>query len=224
MLLEICAGTYQSAINAQNYGAHRIELCKDLEKDGLTPDKNTIRKVLNKASIPVHILIRPRSGNFVYSNTEFEYMKRDILFCKSVGCKGIVSGVLHTDGSIDVDRTSELVRISRPLSFTFHRAFGQTPDPLQALKDLAHIGVNRILTSGQKDSAVNGVELLKNLKDVAAHDLIVMPGAGISPENAELFLKNGFKEIHASARSKDKSKGDHSDPEVIKAILKAISE
>ena len=223
MLLEVCAGNYQSAINAQHAGAHRIELCKDLDLDGLTPDRDIIKKVLHAVSLPVYVLIRPRAGNFVYSDAEFETMHQDIQFSKSAGCHGIVSGILNSDGTIDRARTSMLVELSKPLPFTFHRAFDQTSDPLQAMEELAGIGIERVLTSGQEKNAINGIELLSHLKASVTRCPIIIPGAGISAKNATVFMENGFIEIHASARSGNTSEGHYSDPEIIRAILKAIS-
>jgi copper homeostasis protein len=124
MILEICANSYQSAVNANIAGAHRIELCSEISVGGTTPSYGLLKKVMADIDIPVHVLIRPRSGNFTYSDIEFDIMKENIRICKDLGCAGIVSGVLHEDNSIDIKRTSELIELSKPMSFTFHRAFG----------------------------------------------------------------------------------------------------
>ena len=199
MKIEICANSYQSAFNAQNAGAHRIELCSELSVGGITPSYGLIKHVIESLTIPVFVLIRPRSGNFTYSDIEFEIMKRDILLCKDLGCHGIVSGVLNSDHTINFKRTQELVSLSKPLSFTFHRAFDWTPNPLDALQQLIALGVDRILTSGQESSAIKGVELLKKLKEKAENKLIILPGGGINDKNITQFKVLDFNEIHTSA-------------------------
>ncbi|GAL00406.1 cytoplasmic copper homeostasis protein CutC [Nonlabens ulvanivorans] len=158
MLLEICAANYKSAVNAQKAGAHRIELCSELGTGGITPSYGLLKKVMEELTIPVMILIRPRSGNFVYSNADFDIMKRDIALCKELGCAGIVSGVLTTDFKIDIRSTSELIELARPLPFTFHRAFDHIKNPEQAVVDLVNLGAKRILTSGQYSKAIDGIK------------------------------------------------------------------
>ena len=164
MIIEVCAESYEYAVKAEKAGSDRIELCKDLHLDGLTPDYDTAKKTINKLNIPVFILIRPREGDFNYSNEEYELMKADIVKFKEMGCKGIVCGILNEDKTIDINRNSELVKLSKPLEFTFHRAFDVVSDPFKEIENLVEIGVNRILTSGQKDKAIDGLELLKELK------------------------------------------------------------
>ncbi|GGA82418.1 copper homeostasis protein CutC [Flavobacterium palustre] len=199
MLLEICASSYQSAINAQNAGAHRIELCSELAVGGITPSYGLIKKVIENLSIPVHVLIRPRSGNFTYSEEEFEIIKTDIKLCKELGCHGIVSGVLKADNTVDVIRTQELIELSKPLSFTFHRAFDWIENSLEAVEQLVIIGANRILTSGKELKAEEGIQLLQNLAKKTQNKLLILPGGGINKENALLFKNKGFQEIHCSA-------------------------
>lgn len=201
MLLEICACNYQSAVNAQTAGAHRIELCTELAVGGLTPSYGLLKQVLKVLSIPVFVLIRPRSGNFTYSETEFEIMKEDIQLCKELGCSGIVSGVLNSDNTVDVKRTKQLIELSKPLSFTFHRAFDWTPNPLEALEQLIDLGAERILTSGQEPSADKGIELLRQLKTKANDRITILPGGGINIGNSKMFKDLGFTELHASATS-----------------------
>ena len=136
MIIEVCAESYEYALKAEKAGANRIELCKDLHLDGLTPDYESAKRTIDSLNIPVFILIRPREGDFIYSNEEFELMKRDIIKFKKMGCKGIVSGVLNDDNSIDVKRTKDLIELSRPLEFTFHRAFDIVSDPLKEIENL----------------------------------------------------------------------------------------
>ena len=150
------------------------------------------------SNIPVFILIRPREGDFIYSDKEFELMKRDIIKFKEMGCKGIVLGVLNDDNSIDIERTKELVELSRPLEFTFHRAFDLVSDPFEEIENLIEIGVTRILTSGQKHKAIEGLEILEEFKNISKNRILIMPGSGISNMN---FMKfNSFNEIHGSFR------------------------
>lgn len=199
MLLEICASSYQSAINAQNAGANRIELCSELALGGITPSYGLIKKVIENLSIPVYVLIRPRSGNFTYSEEEFEIIKTDIKLCKKMGCQGIVSGVLKADNTIYVIRTQELIELSKPLSFSFHRAFDWIENSSDAVEQLIAIGANRILTSGKKSSAQEGIVLLKELEIKAQNKLTILPCGGINAENTLVFKEAGFKEIHCSA-------------------------
>ena len=199
MIVEICVANYQSAINAQKAGAHRIELCSELAIGGITPSFGLLKKVLDSVSIPVFVLIRPRSGNFTYSDAEFDIMKENIILFKSLGVSGIVSGVLKEDYTIDEIRTQELIELSKPLPFTFHRAFDWAPNPIEALGQLINIGVTRILTSGQESKAEKGLELLNQLNSIANNRIVILPGSGINSDNALLFKKSGFKEIHASA-------------------------
>ena len=133
MKLEICANSYRSAKNAQEAGAYRIELCQELSIGGLTPSYGLLKQVIEIIEIPIFVLIRPRGGNFVYSDVEFEIMKTDIQLCKDLGCHGIVSGVLNSDKTIDLKRTKELVELSKPLAFTFHRAFDELENAKEAL-------------------------------------------------------------------------------------------
>jgi len=199
MILEICAGNYQSAVNAQIAGAHRIELCTELSVGGLTPSYGILKEVLQTLSIPTFVLIRPRGGNFTYSEAEFQIMKHDIKLCKDLGCSGIVSGILNKDFTVDINRTKQLVELSRPLAFTFHRAFDLTLDPFLALEQLIELGIERILTSGQESSAEQGIPLLEQLRLKSNNRITILPGGGINSQNAKKFKDLGLKEIHASA-------------------------
>ena len=199
MILEICANSYQSAVNAEIAGAHRIELCSEISVGGITPSLGLLKKVLQSLTIPVHVLIRPRSGNFHYSDKEFEIMKENIRLCKDIGCAGIVSGVLHEDNTIDIKRTKELIELSKPMSFTFHRAFDIVSKPKEALLQLIALGVHRLLTSGQEEKAEDGIDLLLELQKLAKNKLTILPGSGINSENCIHFKNNGFTEIHSSA-------------------------
>lgn len=199
MLLEICANSLESALNAKNAGAQRIELCVELGVGGITPSFGLVEQVLRHLDIPVFVLIRPRSGHFCYTNTELAVMHSDIKMYKSMGCQGIVSGVLNQDHTINTAAVEMLMAACDPLPFTFHRAFDWTPDPIKALDTLISLGVTRVLTSGQVPSAYRGIEQLIKFKSYSNNNLIVMPGGGINIQNILKFKAAGFTEIHSSA-------------------------
>ena len=195
MIVEICANNFQSALNAQEAGADRIELCSELAVGGITPNYGLLKKV-SELKIPVHVLIRPRSGDFMYSDSEFEVMKQNIALCKQLNCSGVVSGVLNKDLSVDMVRTKALIDFASPMTFTFHRAFDWTPNPLATAKKLAQIGVVRILTSGQAVSAIEGLPMLIQLRKT--FNGIILAAGGINLNNVSQFKAHGFEEIHLS--------------------------
>lgn len=197
MLVEVCANSLESALNAQQAGADRIEICTELGVGGITPSFGLLQQIKAHISIPVHVLIRPRSGDFTYSDTEFNTMKANIEHCKLLGFNGIVSGILHADYTLDAERTKALVALSHPLKLTFHRAFDWVKDPLETMAQLEAMGVHTLLTSGQATSCVQGMELLCKLEE-KAKKMTIMPGGGINPENALVFKEKGFKAIHLS--------------------------
>lgn len=197
MIIEVCANSFESALNAQNGGADRIELCVELGVGGITPSQGLMKCVKEHISIPVHVLVRPRSGDFTYSKSDFETIKNDILFCRDMGFEGVVSGVLQRDFKIDVKRTKELVDLAKGMEFTFHRAFDWVMDPMVALEQLEGLGVSNILTSGQETSALKGLHLLERLQDKVS-GCTIMPGGGIRPENLMEFKKGKFKAVHLS--------------------------
>ncbi|MFB9864411.1 copper homeostasis protein CutC [Rufibacter immobilis] len=201
--LEICIDSVASAMAAEQGGAQRVELCDYLAGGGTTPSAGMISLVRASISLPLHVLIRPRRGDFLYSTAEMEIMKRDIQVCRDLGADGVVIGLLTKDGTIDLTRTEELIRCAGPLSVTFHRAFDLTRDPLAALDDLLKLNVDRLLTSGQEATALQGVPLLWELQERAAGKLIIMPGSGVNPANVrEIMASTGVSEIHASVRRK----------------------
>ena len=162
--VEVCLEDIESAIAAQLGGANRVELCDNLTVGGTTPSIGLIKLVRQQIEIDLQVIVRPRGGDFCYTNLEFGVMKSDVEAIKSAGANGIVIGILKPDATIDIQRTQELVRLAEPLPVTFHRAFDHTPDPLLSLEILADNGISRILSSGQATSALKGVRLLKQLK------------------------------------------------------------
>lgn len=201
-LLEVCAGSLQSALNAAKGGAHRIELCDNLSEGGTTPSPGIILRVKELLDIPVFVLIRPRSGDFLYSSDEFVAMKEDILFCKEHRVQGVVFGILTAEGNVDIDRTAELVKLARPMQVTFHRAFDMASDPYAALESIIGLGCERILTSGQAATAMEGSDRISSLITKAGNRITIMPGGGINEHNVvELIQKTGAIEFHASLRS-----------------------
>lgn len=202
MIIEICANSFESAQAAQLAGADRIELCTELSVGGLTPSQGLIEKVISELNIPTHVLIRPRSGNFTYSEEEVDVMLRDIAFCKKLGCAGIVSGFLTSENKIDTKKTQQLIEASDGMEFTFHRAFDWVENPLEELQKLIDLKVNRLLSSGQNPTAIEGISLLKDLQKHAKDKIEIMPGGGIKIENALKFKEANFKSIHFSATTK----------------------
>lgn len=214
--LEVCANSVASALAAQEGGAVRVELCENLSEGGTTPSYGQIALARKLLSIKLYVLIRPRGGDFLYSDVEFDIMKADVQHCIDTGCDGIVIGILNADGSIDKKRCSELVSIakSKGLGVTFHRAIDMCADMNQALEDIVELGCERILTSGGKSTAVEGVGVVAHLVEKAAGRISIMPGAGVSENTvADIVHFTGATEIHSSARKTIKSrmgyKNDH---------------
>jgi len=202
MIVEICANSFESAKAAEEGGAHRIELCAELSVGGLTPSHGLIEKVMAELNIPIHVLIRPRSGDFTYSENEIDVMLKDISFCKQMGCSGIVSGALTLNNDIDFQKTQQLLMASQGMEFTFHRAFDWCRNPLQSIDSLIQLGVTRLLSSGQHSKAIDGIELLKKLKNISDKKIDIMPGGGINIDNVMKFKKAGFQMVHFSATKK----------------------
>ncbi len=200
-LLEIAANSVASALAAQDGGAGRIELCASLGEGGLTPSYATIAIARERLLIPLYVLIRPRAGDFLYSDIELETMRRDIEACARIGCDGIVIGALDADGNVALGACRELIHAARGLGVTFHRAFDLARDPALALEDIIALGCGRVLTSGQRASAAEGAALIKTLVGHAGNRIVVMPGAGIDATNVvALRDATGATEFHASAR------------------------
>ncbi len=201
ILLEVCSNSVHSALSAQEAGAYRVELCNNLSEGGTTPSPGQIKLARRLLNIKLNVLIRPRGGDFLYDDLDFDIMKEDIRMCGQIGCDGVVVGILHADGNIDIDRTRSLVEIAREynMSVTFHRAFDHCKDLFSGLEDVIRTGCDRILTSGGKNSALLGAETLRRLIEQAGSRIIILPGAGINDKNiADLVRVTGLSEFHGS--------------------------
>jgi copper homeostasis protein len=199
VLLEVCVETVAAAVAAEQGGAHRIELCSDLAVEGLTPGPDLIEQVRQHVAIPLHVLIRPRAGDFCYSTSEFEAMKHEICRAKQRNVSGLVFGILDANTRIDVSRTRELVELARPLSVTFHRAFDACADLPEAVEDVVRTGADRVLTSGGAPTAEEGSSMLARLVTSAAGRIIVMACGRIRDENIRRIMDlTGVREVHTS--------------------------
>jgi len=206
VLIEVCVDSVASAVAAERGGAQRIELCSDLLEGGITPSVGLLGVVRSKVSIPVHVIIRPRGGDFWYSEAEFDSMKRDIEVAKSEGANGVVLGILEREGTVDVRRTRQLVERARPLSVTFHRAFDMSSDLFRALNDVCAIGVDRLLTSGGEQECLHGVETVARLVKDARGRISIMAGGRIGIDNASTIIeRTGVTEIHVGLATPVKS-------------------
>ena len=205
-IIEIATSDYLTTKSAVEGGADRIELCANLAEGGVTPSYGLIMQCREEFETLLYPIIRPRGGDFLYTDAEFEIMLHDVKLCKQLGCDGIVTGLLNSDGSIDLKRTRTLVDAAYPMGVTFHRAFDRCLDPFLAMEQLIDAGCERILTSGQKPAAPDGIELIKELNEKADHRIIIMPGSGVRADNIKMLAeKTGCTEFHSSLRSRIKS-------------------
>ena len=206
-LIEIATSDFSTTKSAVDGGADRIELCANLAEGGTTPSFGMIKQCREEFSVSLYPIIRPRGGDFLYTKEEFEIMMQDVKLCKQLGCEGIVIGLLNMDGTIDRVRTAVLIEAAYPLGVTFHRAFDRCKDPFESLEQLIEIGCERILTSGQQPSVLDGVELVAELNIKADGRIIIMPGSGLRKENIKMLAKKtGCSEFHSSLRRKEPSK------------------
>jgi len=205
-IIEIATTDFTTTKSAVEGGADRIELCAAISEGGITASYGTIKKCRNAFDVQLFPIIRTRSGDFFYTDEEFDVMMSDVKLCKDVGCDGIVIGLLDKKGAVDLNRSSKLVEAAFPLEVTFHRAFDRCKDSFKAMEQLIEIGCQRILTSGQKPVAPDGIDLIKQLISAADGRIIIMPGSGIRKDNIkELATKTGAAEFHSSLRGKKKS-------------------
>ncbi|MBQ2293228.1 MAG: copper homeostasis protein CutC [Bacteroidaceae bacterium] len=212
--LEVCCGDLQSVRAAIEGGAHRVELCEALELDGLTPSEAMMESAIGMG-IPVQVLIRVREGDFVYNKAEICKMRNDIRLARELGAAGVVIGALMPDGSIDEEAIRCIMDEAGGLSVTFHRAFDVCREPEEALEKIISLGCHRLLTSGQATTAEQGIPMLKKLVEQADGRIIIMPGAGVNPQNASRILEEtGALEIHGSLR-----RNGHTSAELVRATL-----
>ena len=221
--LEICAASIASCIAAAEGGANRIELCDNLLEGGTTPSYATI--ALAREKIDLYPIIRPRGGDFLYSDLEFEVMKKDIELCKQLGCNGVVIGILLPNGRVDQERCRILTQLAWPMGVTFHRAFDMTDNPFEALEDIISIGCERILTSGARNTAVEGAALLKDLLERANDRIAIMAGSGVRATNiAQLIQTTGITEFHTTAKAYEESKMVYRNPNVSMGGIPGVPE
>ncbi len=197
---EICINSPESAVAAQKGGAERVELCANLLEGGTTPSIGAVKTARAAVQIGLHVIIRPRGGDFLFNEFEVDTMKHDIEAMKALGIDGVVIGSLTQEAEIDIPQTKALIEIARPLSVTFHRAFDMCRNPITALETLVDLGVDRVLTSGQEESVIEGIDLIKELNDKADDRIIIMRGGGITPRNVNKLVEyTGVTEVHFAA-------------------------
>ncbi len=202
VLLEACVDSVESAIAAEAGGARRVELCDNLVEGGTTPSAGAIALCLERITIPVFVMIRPRGGDFLYSEDEFEVMRRDVSLARRLGAHGVVFGILRPDGTVDVERSRALVDEARPLEVTFHRAFDVTRDPGEALEALIGLGIERVLSSGQEPTAGEGAATLASLVRRAHGRIGILPGGGIDESDVgSIVRETGVAEVHVRGTS-----------------------
>jgi copper homeostasis protein len=212
-IIEIATSDFTTTQAAIQGGADRIELCANLAEGGTTPSYGMIKKCRDAFSVALYPIIRPRGGDFLYTDEEFSIMLQDVKLCKQLGCDGVVIGMLNIDGSIDVKRNALLIEAAYPLGVTFHRAFDRCNDPFKVIEQLIEIGCERILTSGQQPTVSEGIDIIASLQQTAAHRIIIMPGSGLRKDNIKLLAeKTRCTEFHSSLRSKEKSKMEFMHP------------
>ena len=237
-IIEIATSDFVTTKAAVEGGADRIELCANLAEGGTTASYGTILQCREMFDVSLYPIIRPRGGDFLYTDEEFSIMLRDVKTCKELGCDGIVTGLLLADGSVDTRRIALLVQAAYPLGVTFHRAFDRCSNPFEATDQLVELGCERILTSGQKPAAPDGVELIAELNRMAGHRIVIMPGSGIRKENIRMMAeKTGCTEFHSSLRGKrasamefihpdfetENNSNNYIDPEEVGALRKALT-
>ncbi|HEX6334642.1 MAG TPA: copper homeostasis protein CutC [Flavisolibacter sp.] len=238
-IIEIATADFETTRSAVAGGADRIELCAALSEGGTTPSAGTIRKCREKFAVQLFPIIRPRGGDFLYTDEEFAIMLADVKQCREYGCDGVVSGFLHRDGTVDAGRTEKLVAAAFPMEVTFHRAFDRCRDPFEAMELLITLGCQRILTSGQQPTAPQGAALIAHLVQQASQRIIIMPGSGVRSDNiADIAKRTGAVEFHSSLRSRAASLMDfvhpafaeseesytrpHIDPQEVRALRQAL--
>ena len=225
MEIEICTPSRQSAQNALEGGAHRIELCRRLDVGGLTPSPDDIDFCVHQLNLRTHVLVRPREGDFCYTVEEYDIIRRDVGLCRQIGAHAVVVGFLTPDGRIDEERTRHIVQFAAPMQVTFHRAFDEIhQDLLEALEAVIRCGCHRILTSGCSPDAEQGIPTLRALQAAANGRITILAGAGITPANAaRIVQETGVTEIHGSCKHTLSDGTVETDTQIVKQLIKSIS-
>ena len=223
IVFELCAESLDACLLAKTSGAARIELCSDLNVDGLTPSHALIRQAVEQSGIPVYVLLRPRAGDFVYTDQEFGLIREDLLHAKDLGAAGFALGVLHRNGTVDVERTRALVELAAPLEVTFHRAFDVTPSLPQALEDVLRTGCHRILTSGGAPTVFAGASSLAQLVKVARGRIEIAAGGGLRAEGAASLVRTtGARHFHGSVRHTADSHQQQVSPHDVQRLIASL--
>ena len=210
VILEIAVFSVEAALNAISAGADRIEFCENPNEGGTTPSYGSLKTLIALTTIPVFPIIRPRGGDFLYTEAEYACIKADLLLVKELGYPGAVIGLLNADGTIDKERTTDLVQLAAPMQITFHRAFDRCNDPFKGLEDIIETGCKRILTSGQVPNVGDAIPMIKNLVEKAGDRIIILPGSGVRANNCQAIInETGAFEIHSSARKAIASQMTH---------------
>jgi copper homeostasis protein len=200
-IIEVCAFSLESCLAAEKGGAKRVELCASMYEGGTTPSAGLIKLVKQKTSLEIHAMIRPRGGDFCYSEEEILVMQEDIRMAKEFGCDGVVLGILQKDGKVNIAQTKAMVELAKPMQTTFHRAIDMTPDYAEALENIIETGCIRILTSGQKNTAMEGIEAIKDLVKQAAGRIEIMAGSGVNADNALSLIHTGVDAVHLTGKT-----------------------
>ncbi|MDB4655321.1 copper homeostasis protein CutC [Flavobacteriales bacterium] len=219
--IEVCVDSVESSVAAQECGAHRVELCTRLDLDGLTPNVDLIKQTRQSIDIDLHVIIRPREGDFTASEAELNQMLLSIEECKEAGVDGVVFGVLNAGDSLDLESMKTLIEAAQPMSITFHRAFDVCTNPILVVEQLQKLGVNRLLTSGQADKAVNGTELLEDLI-WATTNIGLMTGGGVNAQNIPALWRAGMRQFHFTSHNRNKDGKNVFDKEKTIAAKKAL--
>ena len=213
--IEICANSVASCLEAQKGGAYRVELCAGIPEGGTTPSYGEIAVARELLNIKLNIIIRPRGGDFLYSDVEHKTMLHDIEIAKKLGVDGVVIGCLKADGTIDMERNRELIAAAEGMSVTFHRAFDMCKNPFESLEQIIALGCDTLLTSGQQPTAIEGISLLSQLVEKAGDRIIIMPGSGVNENNIAILAdETKAKEFHFSAREPIDSKMEYRNPDL----------
>lgn len=199
--IEVCAFSLESCLAAEKGGANRIELCGSVYEGGTTPSAGLMQMAKQQVSLEIYAMIRPHGGDFCYSDDEISVMQADIRMAKELGCDGVVLGILQPNGQINIEQTKALVALAKPMRVTFHRAIDMTPDYLKALEDIIETGCERILTSGQKNTAIEGIEAIRDLVQQANGRIEIMAGSGVNTHNAQTLAHTGVNALHLTGKS-----------------------